>query len=47
MGDRARPASVPYGEGYPAALTDLTRVVPFNDADALERAARRGRGSPA
>jgi len=35
MGDRDRPASVPYGEGYPAALTDLTRVVPFNDADAL------------
>ena len=37
MGDRERPASVPYGEGYPEALTDLTRVVPFNDADALER----------
>ena len=37
MGDRARPASVPYGEGYPEALTSLTRVVPFNDADALER----------
>jgi glutamate-1-semialdehyde 2,1-aminomutase len=37
MGDRDRPASVPYGEGYPEALTDLTRVVPFNDADALER----------
>jgi glutamate-1-semialdehyde 2,1-aminomutase len=37
MGDRARPASVPYGEGYPKELTDLTRVVPFNDADALER----------
>ena len=36
MGDRARPASVPYGEGYPAELTDLTRVVPFNDAAALE-----------
>ncbi len=36
MGDRARPASVPYGEGYPRELTDLTRVVPFNDADALE-----------
>jgi glutamate-1-semialdehyde 2,1-aminomutase len=35
MGDRERPASVPYGEGYPEALTDLTRVVPFNDADAL------------
>jgi glutamate-1-semialdehyde 2,1-aminomutase len=37
MGDRAAPASVPYGEGYPEALTGLTRVVPFNDADALER----------
>ena len=37
MGDRERPASVPYGEGYPEALTDLTRVVPFNDAGALER----------
>jgi glutamate-1-semialdehyde 2,1-aminomutase len=36
MGDRARPASVPYGEGYPAALTDITRVVPFNDPGALE-----------
>ena len=28
---------IPYGEGYPTALTELTRVVPFNDADALER----------
>jgi glutamate-1-semialdehyde 2,1-aminomutase len=37
MGDRAAPASVPYGEGYPEALTGLTRVVPFNDAEALER----------
>jgi glutamate-1-semialdehyde 2,1-aminomutase len=37
MGDRERPASVPYGEGYPEALTGLTRVVPFNDADALAR----------
>jgi glutamate-1-semialdehyde 2,1-aminomutase len=36
MGDRSRPASVPYGEGYPAALTEVTRVVPFNDAAALE-----------
>lgn len=35
MGDRARPASVPYGLGYPEALTALTRAVPFNDADAL------------
>jgi glutamate-1-semialdehyde 2,1-aminomutase len=35
MGDRRRPASVPYGQGYPEAMTDLTRAVPFNDADAL------------
>src|SRR4051795_6138404 len=35
MGDRERPASVPYGHGYPQAMTDLTRAVPFNDADAL------------
>jgi glutamate-1-semialdehyde 2,1-aminomutase len=37
MGDRERPASVPYGSGYPEAMTALTRAVPFNDADALER----------
>jgi glutamate-1-semialdehyde 2,1-aminomutase len=37
MGDRDRPASVPYGLGYPDAMTALTRAVPFNDADALER----------
>src|SRR3954462_11547085 len=37
MGDRDSPASVPYGEGYPDAMTALTRAVPFNDADALER----------
>jgi glutamate-1-semialdehyde 2,1-aminomutase len=37
MGPHDRPASVPYGLGYPEAMTDLTRVVPFNDADALAR----------
>src|SRR5690349_22468390 len=37
MGDRERPASVPYGLGYPDAMTALTRAVPFNDADGLER----------
>jgi glutamate-1-semialdehyde 2,1-aminomutase len=37
MGDRECPASVPYGLGYPAGMTDLTLVVPFNDADAVER----------
>jgi len=38
LGDRDDPRSVPYGAGYPRALTDLTRAVPFNDADALESA---------
>lgn len=38
LGDRDDPRSVPYGEGYPKALTELTRAVPFNDADALESA---------
>jgi len=37
MGDRDRPASVPYGLGYPDGMTALTRAVPFNDAEGLER----------
>jgi glutamate-1-semialdehyde 2,1-aminomutase len=37
MGDRENPASVAYGLGYPDEMVALTRVVPFNDADALER----------
>src|SRR4051794_8924019 len=37
LGDRDDPVSVPYGAGYPRALTELTRSVPFNDADALAR----------
>ena len=36
LGDRDDPRSVPYGAGYPRAMTELTRAVPFNDADALE-----------
>jgi glutamate-1-semialdehyde 2,1-aminomutase len=36
LGDRDDPRSVPYGAGYPRALTELTRAVPFNDAEALE-----------
>ena len=35
LGDREDPVSVPYGAGMPRAITDLTRSVPFNDADAL------------
>jgi glutamate-1-semialdehyde 2,1-aminomutase len=36
LGDRDDPVSVPSGGGLPKALTDLTRAVPFNDAEALE-----------
>jgi glutamate-1-semialdehyde 2,1-aminomutase len=36
LGERDDPRSVPYGDGYPRALTELTRSVPFNDAGALE-----------
>jgi glutamate-1-semialdehyde 2,1-aminomutase len=35
MGDRDRPASVPYGLGYAPGTAEATRAVPFNDADAL------------
>ncbi|MGZ5332976.1 MAG: aspartate aminotransferase family protein, partial [Solirubrobacterales bacterium] len=37
LGDRDDPVSVPFGAGYPKAITDLTGSVPFNDADALEK----------
>jgi glutamate-1-semialdehyde 2,1-aminomutase len=37
LGDRDDPISVPYGAGYPKAITELTRSVPFNDAEALEK----------
>jgi glutamate-1-semialdehyde 2,1-aminomutase len=36
LGPRDDPVSVPYGGGIPKPFTDLTRAVPFNDADALE-----------
>ena len=47
LGDRDDPVSVPYGAGYPKALTELTRSVPFNDADALEKVLRKLRGQVA
>ena len=37
LGARDDPRSVPYGAGYPKAITELTRSVPFNDSDALAR----------
>jgi glutamate-1-semialdehyde 2,1-aminomutase len=36
MGDRSRPNSLPYGLGYAPGTAEYTRVVPFNDADALD-----------
>jgi glutamate-1-semialdehyde 2,1-aminomutase len=47
LGDRSDPLSVPYGAGYPRALTELTRAVPFNDADALATALERFEGQVA
>ena len=44
LGERDDPRSVPYGEGYPVALTELTRAVPFNDAEALARVLEKLRG---
>ncbi|MEA2268179.1 MAG: glutamate-semialdehyde -aminomutase, partial [Solirubrobacteraceae bacterium] len=31
------PSSVPFGAGHPLAVTELTRAIPFNDDDLLER----------
>jgi glutamate-1-semialdehyde 2,1-aminomutase len=38
MGPRERPNPVPYGLGYAPGTAEATRVVPFNDAAALEAA---------
>ncbi|MBE2319751.1 aspartate aminotransferase family protein [Solirubrobacter sp. CPCC 204708] len=35
MGPRSAPVPVPYGEGFAPGTAEATRVVPFNDADAL------------
>ena len=37
LGERGEAGSVPYGGGHPHAVTELTRAIPFNDADVLER----------
>jgi glutamate-1-semialdehyde 2,1-aminomutase len=47
LGGRDDPHSVPYGAGYPRALTALTHVVPFNDAEALESVLNRLEGQVA
>src|SRR5215210_6925602 len=47
MGDRARPTSIAYGLGYPANTPELTRVVPFNVAEALSSLLEELRGQVA
>src|SRR3954447_22948623 len=37
MGDRSNPNPVPYGLGFAPGTAENTRVVPFNDAEAVER----------
>jgi glutamate-1-semialdehyde 2,1-aminomutase len=37
MGDREAPNAIPYGLGYAPGTQEATRVIPFNDAGALER----------
>jgi glutamate-1-semialdehyde 2,1-aminomutase len=41
IGDRENYASLPYGEGIPQAVVEMTIPVPFNDADAMERRIER------
>src|SRR5688572_5553727 len=51
IGDRDNYASLPYGEGIPQSVADLTIAVPFNDAGSMERRIERlieeGRSRPA
>src|SRR6185369_12176606 len=42
MGDRDNPAAIPYGLGYAPGTAEATRVIPFNDAEAAERALAQG-----
>ncbi len=41
IGDRDNYASLPYGEGIPQSVADLTIAVPFNDAGSMERRIER------
>ena len=47
IGDYENPNSVPQTIGLPDAVVELTRVVPFNDLDALERTLHRYQGQVA
>src|SRR5919206_318334 len=37
LGPRDEPGSIPFGGGHPHAVSALTKAIPFNDADVLER----------
>ena len=37
LGERGVAGSVPFGAGHPRAVSELTKAIPFNDADLLER----------
>ena len=41
IGDRENYESLPYGEGIPKAVADMTIAVPFNDPGAMERRIER------
>jgi glutamate-1-semialdehyde 2,1-aminomutase len=41
IGDRENYESLPYGEGIPKAVADMTIAVPFNDTGAMERRIER------
>jgi len=47
MGAADAPASVPQSEGIPAAIVELTTVVPFNNLPALEKTLAHHRGEVA
>ncbi len=47
IGDYENPVSVPQTKGLPADYVNLTKVVPFNDLEALERTLEKYRGKVA
>ena len=47
LGPRESPTPIPFGSGYPQAVVELTRPVPFNDADVLEGLLKKYEGKVA
>src|SRR5829696_3415907 len=44
LGPRESPNPIPFGQGYPQAVVELTVPVPFNDAEVLEATLKRHEG---